>query len=162
MFAAGAVLYQWRDVIPARWSLVAVSVAIVLASSQLPDYRVVAALPLAYAIVVSGILIRNKRLRLRTDLSYGLYIYAYPTQQLLVTMGLVWLNPLAFFVVAAIATLPLAALSWFLVEKPAQSLKRRLKRKWSAPELSEATGDSAVTRTNQVSKRSTREVSDTP
>lgn len=59
MFAAGAVLYQWREVIPARWSLVGVSVAIVLAASRLPDYRVVAALPLAYAIIVSGSLLKT-------------------------------------------------------------------------------------------------------
>jgi peptidoglycan/LPS O-acetylase OafA/YrhL len=61
MFAAGAFLYHFRDVIPARWSLVAVSVVIVLAAGLLPDYRVVAALPLAYAVVVSGVLIKNKR-----------------------------------------------------------------------------------------------------
>jgi peptidoglycan/LPS O-acetylase OafA/YrhL len=141
MFSAGALLYQWRDVIPARWSLVAVSVVIVIASSQLPDYRVVGALPLAYAVVASGAMIHNERLRLRTDLSYGVYIYAYPTQQLLATYGLSWLNPVLFFAISAVATLPLAALSWFLVEKPAQSLKRRLKRKWSGSELSEAGRD---------------------
>ena len=137
MFAAGALMYQWRDKIPARWSLVAVSVVVVLASSVLPDYRVVAALPLAYAVVVSGILIRNKRLKLRTDLSYGLYIYAFPTQQMLAICGLTWMDPFLFFVVSAVATLPLAALSWFVVEKPATRLKYRLKRKWSAPDLAE-------------------------
>ena len=126
MFAAGALLYQWRDKIPARWSLVAVSVVVVLVSSLLPDYRVLAALPLAYALIVSGALIHNKRLRLRTDLSYGVYIYAFPTQQLLVIAGLVSLTPIVFAIVAAIATLPLAALSWFLVEKPALSRKARL------------------------------------
>ncbi|GBG36909.1 acyltransferase family protein [Mycobacterium montefiorense] len=139
MFSAGALLYQWKDVIPARWSLVAVSVLIVLVSSLLPDYRVVGALPLAYTIIVSGSLIRNERLRLRTDLSYGTYIYASPTQQLLAVSGLAGLNPLLFFVIATTATLPLAALSWFLIEKRAQSFKSRLtsKPKWSAPELSE-------------------------
>jgi peptidoglycan/LPS O-acetylase OafA/YrhL len=136
-FSAGALLYQWRDKIPARWSFVAVAVLIVLASSQLPDYRVVAALPLAYAVVVSGILIQHKRLRLRTDLSYGVYIYAFPVQQLLAVCGLTWLNPLIYFVISTVATLPFAALSWFLVEKPAQRLKSRLKRRWSASELSE-------------------------
>ncbi|KLO43427.1 acyltransferase [Mycobacterium nebraskense] len=129
MFSAGALLYQWRDKIPARWSLVTVSLVIVAASSLLPDYRLVAAVPLAYAIIVSGALIHNKRMRLRTDLSYGVYIYAFPIQQLLVIGGLSWLNPFAFFAVATIATLPLAAASWFLVEKPARSLKHRLKRK---------------------------------
>ncbi|OCB25883.1 acyltransferase [Mycobacterium malmoense] len=137
MFAAGALLYQWRDVIPARWSLVAVSVVIVLAAGQLPDYRVVAAIPLAYAVIVSGALIHSKRMRLRTDLSYGVYIYAYPMQQLLAICGLIWLSPPVFFALSALATLPLAALSWFVVEKPAQSLRSRLKRKWTARELSE-------------------------
>lgn len=134
MFTSGALLYQWRDKVPARWSLVAVSLAIVAAASLLPDYRMVAAVPLAYAIIVSGALIHHKRLRLRTDLSYGLYIYAFPIQQLLVIGGLMWLNPFAFFVVATIATLPLAAASWFLVENPARSLKHRLKRKAQAPQ----------------------------
>jgi peptidoglycan/LPS O-acetylase OafA/YrhL len=130
MFAAGALLYHFREVIPARWSLVAVSMVIVLAAGLLlPDYRLVAAVPLAYAVIVSGALIHNKRLRLRTDLSYGVYIYACPIQQLLVICGLVKLNPLVFFVVSTLATLPLAALSWFLVEKRAMSLKSRLKRR---------------------------------
>jgi peptidoglycan/LPS O-acetylase OafA/YrhL len=129
MFLAGALLYQFRNVIPARWSLVAVSVVIVLAASLMPNYRLVGAIPLAYAIIVSGALIHNKRLRLRTDLSYGVYIYAFPIQQLLVIGGLASLNPIVFAIIAAIATLPLAGLSWFLVEKPAMSLKSRLKRR---------------------------------
>ncbi|WAC90712.1 acyltransferase family protein [Mycobacterium sp. Aquia_213] len=138
VFAAGALVYQWKDAIPARWSLVAVSVVIVLVSALLPDYRLVGAIPLAYAVIVSGVLIHNRFLRLPTDLSYGVYIYAFPIQQLLVICGLVTLNPLVFAIIATIATLPLAALSWFLIEKPALSLKSRLKRKRSDAELSEA------------------------
>jgi peptidoglycan/LPS O-acetylase OafA/YrhL len=135
MFAAGAVIYHWREVIPARWSLVALSaVIVVVASMLLPDYRIVAALPLAYACIVSGALLHHKRLRLRTDLSYGLYIYAFPVQQLLAILGLTFLNPVVFFLVSTVATLPLAALSWFLVEKRAMRLKSRLRRKHSASE----------------------------
>jgi peptidoglycan/LPS O-acetylase OafA/YrhL len=52
---------------------------------------------------------------------------------LLVICGLRSLNPIVFFVLATIATLPLAALSWFLVEKHAMSLKSRLIRKRSVP-----------------------------
>ena len=127
-FSSGALLYQWRDVIPARWSLVAASIVIVIASSVLPDYRVVGALPLAYAVIVSGVLIKHKRLNLRTDVSYGMYIYAFPTQQLLAVAGLVTLSPLLFFGVSTLATLPLAVLSWFLVEKRALALKHRFRR----------------------------------
>ena len=129
MFLAGALLCQFRDVIPARWSLVAVSVVIVLASSLLPNYRLIGGIPLTYAIIVSGALIHDKRLRLRTDLSYGVYIYAFPIQQLLVIWGLGSMNPVVFAVIAAFATVPLAALNWFLAEKPSLSLKSRLKRR---------------------------------
>lgn len=136
VFAAGAVLHEFRDVVPARWSLVALSaVIVVVAGVVVPNYRILAALPLAYAVVVSGALIHNSRLRLRTDLSYGVYVYAWPVQQLLVICGLAFLPPVAFAVVAGVATVPLAALSWFLVEKRALSLKTRFKRRthgWDA------------------------------
>lgn len=128
VFAAGVVIHQYRDVIPARWSLVALSAAIVVVVGLLvPNYRTLAAIPLAYAVIVSGALLRHQRLRLRTDLSYGIYIYAWPMQQLLVICGLAFLNPIAFTLVAALATLPLAALSWFMVEKRALSLKSRFR-----------------------------------
>ena len=131
----GALLHHFRNVIPARWSLVAVSVAVVLVASLLPDYRLIAAVPLAYAIIVSGALIHNERFRLRTDLSYGVYIYACPIQQLLVICGLGTLNPIVFTIIAAVATLPFAAMSWFLVEKPAMVLKARIRGERSAPAL---------------------------
>jgi peptidoglycan/LPS O-acetylase OafA/YrhL len=133
MFLAGALLYRFRNVIPARWSLVVVSLVIVLAALLLPNYRVVGGIPLAYAIIVSGALIHHKRFALSTDLSYGVYIYAFPIQQLLVICGLAFLNPGVFAVIATVATLPLAALSWFLVEKPTISLKSRLKRRSIPP-----------------------------
>ncbi|ETB24464.1 acyltransferase family protein [Mycobacterium avium] len=139
MFSAGAVMYQWRDVIPARWSLVAVALAIVAAAGFLPDYRVVGALPLAYAVIVTGSLLKSERLVLRTDLSYGVYIYAFPTQQLLAVCGLATrLHPALFFLASVAATLPLAAASWFLIEKPSMALKRRLKRKWTGPRAAES------------------------
>jgi peptidoglycan/LPS O-acetylase OafA/YrhL len=142
MFSAGALMYQWRDVIPARWSLVAVCIVIVAAAGSLPDYRVVGALPLAYAVVVSGSLLKSERLRLRTDLSYGVYIYAFPAQQLLAVCGLATrLHPVLFFLATVTATLPPAAISWFLIEKPSMSLKRRLRIKWAAPVAS--SGDEA-------------------
>ncbi|ASL10140.1 acyltransferase [Mycobacterium intracellulare subsp. chimaera] len=130
VFAAGGLLHQYQDMVPARWSLVAVSAAVVvLAGLLVPNYRIIAAIPLAYAVVVSGALIHSQRLRLRTDLSYGVYIYAWPMQQLLVICGLGFLHPLAFTALAGIATLPLAALSWFLVETRALALKSRFKRR---------------------------------
>lgn len=128
MFLAGALLFQLRDLIAARWSWVVVNGAIVLLATLLPNYRLIAAVSLAYVVIVSGALVHNPRLRLRTDLSYGVYIYAFPVQQLLIICGLGNLDPIVFAIIASMATLPLAALSWFVVEKPALSLKARLRR----------------------------------
>lgn len=133
MFLAGALIYQLRNVIPARWSVVAVSVALVIGSSFLPNYRLLGAIPLAYALIVSGALIHHPRLRLQTDLSYGIYIYGFPIQQLLIIAGLGVLAPPFFAVFATLVTLPLAAASWFVVEKPAMRLKARFARNRPAP-----------------------------
>ncbi len=66
------------------------------------------------------------------DLSYGLYIYSFPLQQMLVERGqLTLLTSIA-------AALPCAALSWFLVEKPALKLKARLPQRAVPPALSPA------------------------
>jgi peptidoglycan/LPS O-acetylase OafA/YrhL len=54
------------------------------------------------------------------DLSYGLYIYSFPLQQWLAEGR--QLN----LATSLALTLPFAALSWFLVEKPALRLKARL------------------------------------
>lgn len=127
VFSAGALLYQYRDRVPARWWLVALSAGLVIVLSLLPNYRVYAALPLAYAVIVSGALL--KRPRLRNDLSYGMYIYAWPVQQLLAAAGLIWLDPRLFFVMATTCTVPLAAFSWLVVERQALKLKRRVRKR---------------------------------
>lgn len=130
MFLAGALLYQFRHKIPANWMLVAVSAAIFVTSLLLPipDYRLLGAIPLAYLIIVSGALIRHKRLQLHTDLSYGVYIYGFPLQQLLLIVG-VSVGPFLFTVISTAVTLPVAALSWFLIEKPSLTLKSRIERR---------------------------------
>ena len=56
------------------------------------------------------------------DYSYGLYVLAFPVQQLLVWH---WpsIGPWALFLAAMMLTLPLAILSWHLVERPMLSIK---------------------------------------
>jgi peptidoglycan/LPS O-acetylase OafA/YrhL len=59
------------------------------------------------------------------DFSYGMYIYAYPIQQLLIRYHPA-ITPMELFGTALVLTLPMAFLSWHLIEKPALNLKRRL------------------------------------
>jgi peptidoglycan/LPS O-acetylase OafA/YrhL len=63
------------------------------------------------------------------DFSYGLYLYAFPIQQLVARLFLPnvswWKNLLVAYPIALIC----AAASWHLVERPALSLKDRFLRR---------------------------------
>ncbi len=67
------------------------------------------------------------------DYSYGLYIYAYPLQQLLATR---FHSPLAFFAATYPLTLLAAVCSWHFIEEPSLKLKYKIKRKLK-PETAE-------------------------
>jgi peptidoglycan/LPS O-acetylase OafA/YrhL len=122
MFAAGGAIYVYRERIPASWWGVGASVLIVGTSALLPDYRLIGALPLAYALIVGGSLLH--RPALGTDLSYGIYIYAFPIQVGLVMLGVT--SPTSNALLAIACTLPFALASWYLIERPALRLKTPL------------------------------------
>jgi peptidoglycan/LPS O-acetylase OafA/YrhL len=107
--------------------LAAVSAVFVAVSCMMRQPSLLEALPLAYLCVWAGIRLPFHRLGQRVDLSYGIYIYAFPVQQLLALRG--WpSHGFAVYLIATIAlTLPLALASWFVVERPA------LRRKSSPP-----------------------------
>lgn len=56
------------------------------------------------------------------DFSYGIYIYAYPIQQTLIS-HYPNLKVIPFFYISLSITLPIAVLSWYLIEKPALRYK---------------------------------------
>lgn len=124
MFLAGAVVWQVRERLPVRRDLVVGAVLVLAAATLTPNYRILAALPLAYLVLLAGSCLRAPRFRLRNDISYGVYIYAFPVQQVLATVGAYRLGVGAYAFLAVLGTVPLAVLSWFLVEKPMMRLNR--------------------------------------
>ena len=61
------------------------------------------------------------------DYSYGLYVYAFPIQQLLIWRMGDWASPVLICVLTVALTLPVAALSWHALEKPALDWLRALR-----------------------------------
>ena len=126
-FALGWSAYLWRAHLPLRLDLLlGLTLAAFAVQAALPDLAKVAFVALAaYAALVLGSRTARgpARLTARHDLSYGLYLYGWPVQQLLLPLA-DW-PPLAHAAAATVPALGLAALSWFLVERPALSLKRR-------------------------------------
>ena len=85
-----------------------------------------AAAPLiAYVLLWLSTVLPSPRLARRHDISYGVYIYAFPVQQLLAYAGAPQLGLFAYDVLAALVTAVLAATSWWLVERPALRRARR-------------------------------------
>lgn len=102
------------------WGLVAVT-----AGPQWSERVAWVALPYVVLAVGTASVPVLRRAARFGDLSYGMYLFAFPVQQVLVQQ----LPPLPFVVDAALVALvcaPLAALSWHLLEKPALDLRRRL------------------------------------
>ena len=59
------------------------------------------------------------------DCSYGIYIYAFPLQQLIAYLMPTG-TPYTNMVITTAAVIPLALISWKLIEKPALGMKRKL------------------------------------
>ena len=123
MFIAGAVLYAYQDRIPMRRDAAFISVALIgLGLVVLDDYRVLGGIALAYLMLWMGATL-PVRLGMSNDISYGIYIYGFPIQQSLVMLGIAGIGWFSFAIVGLVATVPLAALSWWLIERPSLRLK---------------------------------------
>jgi len=59
----------------------------------------------------------------RGDISYGLYLWAYPVQQVLISLNQSMNNPMVLFFASTIFTAFLALISWLVVEKPMLKFK---------------------------------------
>ncbi len=130
-FAGGALLYVLRSRLTLDPRLFALAVGLWIASYQLPlaAQVLLAGLSLPYAVMFLGFRgLEGLRWLVRPgDVSYGVYIYAWPIAQLAV-QATGTRSPALVVILSAVATYILALASWRLVERPALRLKRHLSR----------------------------------
>lgn len=120
-YLAGAVFLLWRDRIPMTGGLAAVALAALAAGVLVAPWGVALTFPAALTYLVLYLAQvpapRLARWAKHGDFSYGIYLYAFPIQQLLM-----WrfpsLTPLQLFVLAVPPTVACAVASWHLIEKP--------------------------------------------
>ena len=127
-FLAGSLLYVFKDSIPLRGSVAAVLFVAWLAGHYTNHVEGISLVCMPYFVLCAG-LARTRGLcdvsRIG-DLSYGLYIYAFPIQH--VWMKVTGLNARghgSLFALVAATTAPVAFGSWHLIEKRALRLKSR-------------------------------------
>ena len=145
MFFAGAVLQMWAKQIPLNARL-AVAAAVVFATSVASAiaigtdpaarlaYVLIAMPAVAYLVIFLGCSRRLARVGAKRDLSYGLYVYAWPIQALLILAGAEGWPLLAYLLSSLTISLLFALASWHAVESPALALKAWTPRWMARPE----------------------------
>ena len=123
-FVAGALIYVYRRHLPLSGWLAGLSAALLTGGVLVGHVSAFAALPLAYLCLWLAVRLPLSRVGSKNDISYGMYIYAFPLAQILVLFGAQKAG-VGWFILFCIAlTLPFAWASWILVERPALALKR--------------------------------------
>ncbi len=125
LFTQGSAYAVWQDKVQLRTGVFGAAIFFMGVSTWWPaSFYPVYMAGFAYALLYLAYVPKG-RIRAYNqwgDVSYGIYIYAFPVQQAVVAL----LNPRSVMVLAATATpfiVALAAASWRFIEKPALSLK---------------------------------------
>jgi peptidoglycan/LPS O-acetylase OafA/YrhL len=139
-FMLGVTAYSSRGRLHLSWLIAAALMVLWIVTWGGGWARMTGILALAFAVLVFAFRTPAwlRRLTAPGDLSYGIYVYAFPVQQ---SLAAVWhgIAPLAMFGIAFPVTYGLAFLSWRLIERPALAYKRIV-----APRREKQAGSEAV------------------
>ena len=124
-FTVGAMLWVYRDELPLSWGYG--FLALVLATIGLGTP--VGALGFVLAVSYGSMLLafRTPMVKLPGDISYGLYLYAYPMQQTIIALFGAGIGATMVSALALPLAVALAAISWVWIERPALQLRKRLR-----------------------------------
>ena len=133
-FLAGTLIYLYRERVPDSALLAIVCIIAFVATLHLPTYGYPPTLRLtpssfgvfliAYPLLWLGAHLPFSWIGSKNDYSYGVYIYAFPLTQLLISLGAQQIGFWPFMLLTASVTLAFAVASWWLVEKHALRLKK--------------------------------------
>jgi peptidoglycan/LPS O-acetylase OafA/YrhL len=125
VFAIGAVAAVRPDRFPVSTRLAAVAAAVLAVTLPAGGWDVAGAPAFAYLTLYAGLRAprRIAALSPRADLSYGVYIYAFPIQQVLALLHLQRLGAAVFVALSLAGALVAGWVSWHVVERPALRLK---------------------------------------
>lgn len=123
MFLIGIVFWLYADRVPVSRDLAwAALVLVPLAMLILPNYRPLGGPALAYLCLWLAVA-RPPKVMMRSDFSYGVYIYHWPVLQILVVAGVNELGRPMFVVTGVTLALAAAFFSWDWIEEPALRFK---------------------------------------
>ena len=124
-FLAGSLVYLFQNTIPASGSMLILTGGLVFLVAGLGFTASLVHLPLSIFLILGSLHMPLSSVGSRFDMSYGVYIYGWPVQQFLASLGLHGaVPPLMFAGVSLLLVAPMAWLSCRYVEQPAQRRHR--------------------------------------
>jgi peptidoglycan/LPS O-acetylase OafA/YrhL len=128
-FAIGSLLFSieniWKDNNKVKALLLLLSIVGIAASPANDERSILFLTAAATAVIIIGMSIKDIFIKGRFDFSYGIYIYAFPVQQ--ICSNLVSSNFYVSMACSFVITIVLASMSWFFVEK--KFLQRKVSSK---------------------------------
>lgn len=126
-FMTGVVFYVWREKIRLNLSIGLGLVIVAVICYPTPLFREAFVIALAYGVFLlaylpDGLIRQYNQLG---DYSYGIYIYAFPIQQVVAQQGVS--EPLVNIMISLPLTLTCAVLSWRLIEHPSLAFSKKLR-----------------------------------
>lgn len=137
-YSAGSLLWALSSRIVVSPLAIGIALAVFAVAVLTDSIKTLGAIPFAFIVLALGAVL-PVRLGTERDISYGVYIYAFPLQQALAALGVQTAMGVEGFAAMSVGvTLPLAWLSWQFVERPAKGFKlsRFAVRKLQARHLS--------------------------
>jgi peptidoglycan/LPS O-acetylase OafA/YrhL len=124
-FCGGILIYLFRDRIKLKGSYAIISLILLLISSKTGCFIALFAIFGTYLVIYVSYQQNFKFYNFAKygDLSYGIYIYAFPIQQTITAIIGAKITPFQNFIVSLPIIIVLAFMSWHLVEKRALRLK---------------------------------------
>lgn len=119
-FLAGNILFKTRKVIQKNKKSLPLSILFLILGCYTETLESIASIPLAFLILWTASALPEifRKVGKKNDISYGVYIYAFPVQQTLTCFGIQNLGYISYFCLTLATVFPLATASWFFVERP--------------------------------------------
>lgn len=122
-FLLGSIFWVNRNILPLNWLLAAAAVTALFFAPKTGFYHYLYPICLTYIIFMFVYRTPHVDIDRFGDISYGVYIYAWPVQQMVWGQGQsAYLNIL----ISTSIVFPLAYLSWRFIEKPALNIRQSL------------------------------------
>jgi peptidoglycan/LPS O-acetylase OafA/YrhL len=124
IFSIGMLFYLYRDKVIVSNTLAAIALVVLVVGMRTELYYGVGLVAWAYLCMWAAVRLPFHHVDRYGDFSYGLYIYAFPVEQIFALYGVNSWGLVPYVLLSLGATMVLAVGSWYAVERPFLKLKR--------------------------------------